>query len=147
MFADTQFLTVLINNHDISRALEIGHQPWQDNANPPASPDRQTSLYHSSRPAHSDSLVVDGCVNVLRVFLFLWQRRKTVFVCHLAEQQALSAAIVLVMDTSQRGSQINIPLLEKAQLALIEMQRTGASRFGDLAFKRLSAGLKHVQTR
>lgn len=68
-----------------------------------------------------------------------------VLVCHLADLQALNAAIILVLDASETGDNANLPLIRKSYRVFVEMKRLFGSRLSDLAVERLSAVLNPMR--
>lgn len=66
-------------------------------------------------------------------------------VCHLADSQALNAAMILVREAFQTGTMVNLPLLEKTYSIFAEMKQAGGSQISDLAVERLSVGLACIR--
>ena len=66
-------------------------------------------------------------------------------VCHLADLQAVNAAMILVRDALETGVNVNLPLLDKTYQVFVEMKQSGGSQLSDLAVERLSVGLKCIQ--
>lgn len=66
-------------------------------------------------------------------------------VCHLADLQALNAAMILVRDAVETGSHVNLPLIDKTYRVFVERKQSGGSQLSDLAVERLSVGLRRIQ--
>lgn len=114
-----------------------------------STPSRSTGNCNKTLPDVSDSrlLVVNGSINILRSFLFIWKRRSASLVCRMIDYPALNAAMILILDAWETGDQRNMELVNRTRLSFIEMQLNGAHKLAEAAVKRISNGLAQLLQR
>ena len=138
-------MIVLLNSQHTSRKTGLGLVPSHTKAESSVASADSTTPDQPFGLAQNHHLIINGCIHVLRVFLFLWRRRSLVLVCHLADLQALNAAMILILDASETGDNANLPLIRKSYRVFVEMKRLFGSRLSDLAVERLSAVLNPMR--
>lgn len=150
IFAEIQVFIILLNSQGIrssssARAFSSAISPATQDLHACIELSSSTLNDHGTSPRHvptSDrTLMIRGCVELLNVFLFLWNRKTAILICRMFELQAINAATILVVDAQNTFNDQNLRLLQRVQVALTEIRCERVHGPTDLAFQHFFNGL------
>jgi hypothetical protein len=88
--------------------------------------------------------VVRGCVQLLRAFHYLWERKSSIRVYQFLDHEAYYAAMVLIRVLWAGHNGKCIQMIEKTRLVFAEMEHGGANELAELANRRIAEGLTQL---
>jgi hypothetical protein len=88
--------------------------------------------------------VVRGCVQLLRAFHYLWQRRSSTRIYQVLDHEAYYAAMVLIRVLRVGHNQKCIQIIEKTRLVFAEMELGGTNKLAELTNRRIAEGLSQL---
>jgi hypothetical protein len=152
IFARIQLLIVLSNCQPIpwlTRSAQISTPP-NFTEFPRNFGDTEFSQIHDDYPRGPNGWeterrhVVRGCVQLLRAFHYLWQRRSSTRMFQILDHEAYYAAMVLVRVLRVGHNQKCIQIIEKTRLVFAEMEHGGTNELAELANRRIAEGLTQL---